>query len=153
MTNFFFNLKKKILQVSLKLVQSAEMMVMSLSLSQSHPQQSLGLMSSCLSLISTLPSPHPLIKQLFPAGAASPPDVGLAVLGRDLDWQCNWIQVSETRLLTRTCMGWVQNSESLPSSKFLNKNFLFLWCQDAEGISILSFEKSKFIQLKINPNI
>ena len=110
--------------MSLKLVQSAEMMVMSLSLSQSHPQQSLGLMSSCLSLISTLPSPHPLVKQLFPAGAASPPDVGLAVLGRDLDWQCNWIQVSETRLLTRTCMGWVIKTQKvLTSSKFLNQKY------------------------------
>ena len=61
-------------------------------------QESLGHVATCVSLLTSAHVPHDTsmagLRRLFPAGVATPPDVGKAVLGRDLDWQCNWIQVS-----------------------------------------------------------
>ena len=61
-------------------------------------QESLGHVATCVSLLTSAHVPHDTsmagLRRLLPAGVATPPDVGKAVLGRDLDWQCNWIQVS-----------------------------------------------------------
>ena len=79
---------------SQSLVQAALLLVSALSTAQTDPQSSLGSVASCLHLLS---SRHLLtlqcLTEIFPGGVAGGPPVGLAVLGRELDWQCNWAQL------------------------------------------------------------
>ena len=76
------------------LVQAAQLLVSALFTAETEPQSSLGSVASCLQLLT---SSHLLtlqfVTEMFPGGVAGGPPVGLAVLGRELDWQCNWDQL------------------------------------------------------------
>ena len=72
------------------------------ALHSDQAQERLGHVATCVSLLTSDHVPHDTclghLRRLFPAGVATPPDVGRAVLGRELDWQCNWIQVSREEI-------------------------------------------------------
>ena len=81
-------------KVTQTLVKCAALMIQSLSLSQSQPQQSLAHMATCLDQLSSCKDRcYQLLLQLFPQGVSDAPSLGSAVLGRQLDWQCNWLEV------------------------------------------------------------
>ena len=83
--------------VTRSLIRGGGLLVSSLHTASDRAQESLGHVATCVSLLTSAHVPHDTcmtyLRRLFPAGVATPPDVGKAVLGRELDWQCNWIQV------------------------------------------------------------
>ena len=76
------------------LVQSAHLLVSALFTAETDPQSSLGSVASSLHHLSSsqLLTPQ-LLTEMFPDGVAGGPPVGLALLGKPLDWQCNWNQL------------------------------------------------------------
>ena len=84
------------------LVRAGLQLVTALHLAHSgHHQQSLGHVATAVDQLSQLGDQQLagscILQQLFPAGAAAPPEVGRAVLGRELDWQCGWAAVRSVR--------------------------------------------------------
>ena len=85
-------------QVIKSLMMCGQLLVSALHTSSDQAQESLGHVATCVSLLTSSHVPRDTcmrcLRHLFPAGVATPPDIGQAVLGRELDWQCNWIQVT-----------------------------------------------------------
>ena len=85
-------------QVIKSLMMCGQLLVSALHTSSDQAQESLGHVATCVSLLASSHVPRDTcmrcLRHLFPAGVATPPDIGQAVLGRELDWQCNWIQVT-----------------------------------------------------------
>ena len=83
--------------VTRSLIRGGKLLVSALHTASDRAQESLGHVATCVSLLTSDHVPHDTclnyLRLLFPSGVATPPDVGRAVLGRELDWQCNWIQV------------------------------------------------------------
>ena len=77
------------------LVQSAQLLLSALFSAESEPQSCLASVAACLHLLSSAQLLTPqFVTEMFPDGVAGGPPVGLALLGRPLDWQCNWHQLT-----------------------------------------------------------